>query len=128
MDIIYKEPLSENSYSILRKAGYIPIRDRESGKESFILKVQGDRYPRFHLYLEEESETSLKWHLHWDKKKHGWSDRRHDTEYGGETVKEEADRLKRWLAHYTVKEESGGGDEKKPDDKTIGGFIAKLFG
>lgn len=126
MDINYAKPLSETSYNMLRKAGYIPIRDRETGKDSYVFKISGDRYPRFHLYVEAEGATRLKWHLHLDNKKHGWGEKRHDADYDGPDVVEENDRLLRWLAHYTVKEEEKKEDDK--GDKSVGGFIAKLFG
>jgi hypothetical protein len=101
MDIRYNKPLQKNSTVILRAAGYIPLFDRQSGKESYALKIRGDRYPRFHLYVKEESDSGVWWHVHLDQKEHGWSESRHDTEYDGEEVKKEGERLVRWLAHYT---------------------------
>lgn len=101
MDIVHSKPLKNNSYTILREAGYIPIFDRQSGKESYVLKIRGDRYPRFHLYIQEENASGIKWHVHIDQKEHGWSDSRHDTKYDTAEVQDEADRLRRWLNHYT---------------------------
>lgn len=101
MDIRYDKPLSKNSYAILREAGYIPLFDRQSGKQSFAFKIRGDRYPRFHVYVQEETDTVLALHVHMDSKAHGWSDSRHDADYDGPEVREEAGRLLRWLAHYT---------------------------
>jgi len=101
MDIHHPHPLSKNSYSVLREAGYIPIFDRQSGKESYVLKIRGDRYPRFHLYVQEETSAGVTWHVHMDQKEHGWSDSRHDTQYDTAEVKEEAERLRRWLTHFT---------------------------
>lgn len=102
MDIRYEQPLAKNSYAILREAGYIPLFDRQSGKQSFAFKIRGDRYPRFHVYVQEESDTTLVLHLHLDHKEHGWSETsRHDADYDGPEVKEEGGRLLRWLAHYT---------------------------
>ena len=101
MDIVHNKPLKKNSYTILRDAGYIPIYDRQSGKDSFVLKIHGDRYPRFHLYVEDESASGVKWHVHLDHKEHGWSERRHDTDYDSAEVAEEANRLRRWLQHHT---------------------------
>jgi len=125
MDIIYKKPLKQNSPTILRKAGYIPIRDRKSGKESFVLKIRGDRYPRFHLYVEEEAEERTKWHLHLDNKEHGWGSKRHDADYDSPEVKSETERLIRWMKHFTQAKEDT--PPKNDQDKPIG-VLAKLFG
>lgn len=100
MDIHHPRALKKNSYSILRDAGYIPIHDRMSGKDSFVFKIRGDRYPRYHLYVEDETDAGVKWHLHIDHKEHGWNER-HDTDYDSAEVTEEAGRLRRWLAYYT---------------------------
>ena len=102
MDIVHNKELKQNSYTILRQAGYIPIRDRQSGKDSYVLKIHGAHYPRFHLYVEQEGKTQTKWHMHFDKKEHGWSERRHDTDYDSREVKDEAARLLRWLGHYSI--------------------------
>lgn len=126
MDIIYTKPLTKNSYNILRAAGYVPVRDRKTGKESYVFKFRGDRYPRFHLYVEEEAVDQIKWHLHLDHKEHGWGERRHDTEYEGEEVEAEGARLQRWLVHFTQSDSSK--KEEKKENEGIGGIIAKIFG
>jgi hypothetical protein len=121
MDIAYDKPLAKNSAALLREAGYMPIFDRLSGKQSFVNKIRGDRYPRFHVYVLEETEGQLKLHLHLDHKEHGWGDRLHDSEYDGPDVKEEAGRLLRWMAHHTQHAVAKGDGEKK-------GFWANFFG
>lgn len=127
MDINYSQPLSKNSYTILRAAGYVPIRDRKTGKESYVLKLRETHYPRFHLYIEREDKEEIAWHLHFDQKEHGWGEKRHDAQYDGEDVEKEVARLQRWLVHFTAssKDEDGPKDDK---DKSVGGFFAKLFG
>lgn len=121
MDIVYDKPLAKNAASILRDAGYIPLFDRLSGKQSFAHKIRGDRYPRFHVYVLEETESRLKLNLHLDNKEHGWGERRHDSKYDGEEVSAEAGRLMRWLAHHTGQAASGGKADKK-------NFWQKFFG
>lgn len=104
MDIVYRAPLTQTSYRIMRDAGYIPIHDRKSGKQSYVYKIRGDRYPRFHVYVREETENNLTLHVHLDHKAHGWSETsRHDADYDSADVAQEAERLKRWLAHHTQK-------------------------
>lgn len=119
MDIVYGKPLTKNSAALLREAGYMPIFDRRSGKQSFVNKIRGDRYPRFHIYILEETEQSIKLHLHLDHKEHGWGERLHDSVYEGTEVEEEGARLHRWLVHHTRQTPSV--NEKK-------GFWANFFG
>ena len=132
MDILFQKPLQKTSYGILREAGYIPILDRASGKQSYVSKITQARYPRFHVYIEEEKDDLLKLHLHLDHKRHGWGERLHDTEYEGEQVDDESARIERWLNHYAVKDDQ---EEKSEEDESFSGkketfldFIAKLFG
>lgn len=133
MDIVITKPLKKNSYAVLRDAGYIPIFDRAGGKQSYIFRFRGDRYPRFHVYVEEESDARTKWHVHLDHREHGFGERLHDTEYDGEAVRDEAARLQRWLAHYidqrpvTETRPSQSAAEKK-DEPRSGGFFSKFFG
>jgi hypothetical protein len=128
MDIVITKPLKKNSYAILRDAGYIPIFDRASGKQSYVFRIKDGRYPRFHVYVQEESDARTKWHMHLDQREHGFGERLHDTDYDGEAVKEEGARLQRWLAHYiqaapapSSKTPSGGKQDRR-------GFFSKLFG
>lgn len=121
MDISHNKPLTKTSYQLLREAGYIPIHDRRTGKQSYVYRLTANRYPRFHVYVEEETDDSLKLHLHLDNREHGWGQRLHDSVYEGEQVEAEAGRLKRWMKHFTVKEKP----KKEAEDK---GFLSRLFG
>lgn len=133
MDIVISKPLKKNSYAILRDAGYIPIFDRASGKQSFVFRIKDTRYPRFHVYLEEESDSRTKWHLHLDHREHGFGERLHDTEYDGDAVREEGSRLQRWLMHYidrgpAPKNTAGTNNSSSSADAERRGFFSKLFG
>ncbi len=125
MDIHWKQELKKTSYQLLREAGYIPITDKASAKQSYIFKLTTERYPRFHIYVEHESEKALKLHLHLDRRQHGFGQRLHDTEYEGENVQKETERLTRWLQHFTHIEES---DDKPDIEEDSRGLLAKLFG
>lgn len=127
MDIVIAKPLKKNSYTILREAGYIPIFDRASGKQSYIFRTKEGRYPRFHVYVQEESDARTKWHLHLDNREHGFGERLHDTEYEGAAVNDEGARLKRWLAHYVETSPSGPPAAKTPAPEKRS-FLSKLFG
>lgn len=125
MDISWKQELSQTSYRILREAGYIPIHDRKTGKQSYVYKLTGNRYPRFHVYIEGETDEQLDLHLHLDNKEHGWGQRLHDSEYNGERVDAEGERLKRWLQHFTISTNSEPTEDEQNDEK---GFLSRLFG
>jgi hypothetical protein len=126
MDIAYSYELTKTSYQVLREAGYIPITDRKTGKQSYVFKITGNRYPRYHVYVEDERDDFLKLHMHLDHREHGFGERLHDTEYKGEKVEAEGQRLQRWLAHFTVKEEEADSSDQQPKDDR--GFLSKLFG
>ncbi|MBI4122232.1 MAG: hypothetical protein HY461_02785 [Parcubacteria group bacterium] len=134
MDIIWQKPLSQNAGTMLRQAGYIPLFDRLSGKQSFAFQIGPGHYPRFHVYVEEETEARLKLHLHLDSKEHGWGERRHDSVYDSDEVRAEAARVKRWLEHFAGSGQKGGGQtrgqagEAPAGSKEEGGFWAKFFG
>lgn len=83
----------------LREAGYTYIEDRNNGQSSYVRRLTRDFYPRFHLYFQEESETSglelIIFNLHLDQKKPGYVGyNRHNAEYDGELVEAEINRLK----------------------------------
>ena len=96
--------------------------DRASGKQSYVYRLTTNRYPRFHVYVEEETEDSMKLHLHLDNKQHGWGERRHDSDYDSEQVKAEGARLQRWMLHFTKQEVSS---EDKKEEKSL---FSRLFG
>lgn len=125
MDIEWKKELAKTSYQLLREAGYKPITDRASGKQSYVYRITANRYPRYHIYVEQELDDYLKLHLHLDHREHGFGQRLHDTEYKGERVETEASRLQRWLNHFTVKEEPKTKSASSEDSTSIFG---KLFG
>lgn len=127
MDIHWQKPLKKTSYQLLREAGYIPITDRATGKQSYVFKLTSERYPRFHIYVEGEGDDFLQIHLHLDRRKHGFGERLHDTEYDGETVEKEGERLQRWMQHFTIAE-TAADDSSKSNPKDDKGFLAKLFG
>lgn len=83
----------------LRRVGYTFITDRSSGQDSFVRRLGGDFYPRFHLYVQEISGTDeLFFNLHLDQKKASYEGQsRHSGEYEGELVEGEVARLQSYL-------------------------------
>ncbi len=86
-----------SSENFLRSAGYFILSDRRSGKTSFARRIYGDRYPRFHIYLNEK-EDEIFFNLHLDQKEVSYRGQSsHSGEYDGRVVEEEASRLKSLL-------------------------------
>ncbi len=85
----------KNIYNLLRKAGYYPEK-RSSGKDrSFAKPLLGERYPRFHVYYDEEKNEL---NLHLDQKMPRYTGAPdHGAEYSGDLVEKEAKRLKDFL-------------------------------
>lgn len=86
----------------LRRAGYALISDREAGHVSFARRLTRDFYPRFHVYYDEipgkDGEGLVVFNLHLDQKRPGYEGyNRHNAEYDGEVVENEAARLRSLL-------------------------------
>lgn len=91
----------QNPLAILRKAGYSYFVDPVSKKESYILRVTADYYPRFHLYL-KETVSEVTFDLHLDQKKASYDgSNMHGGEYDGPAVEREMKRIKDWIAAET---------------------------
>lgn len=91
----------QNPLAVLRKAGYSHFIDPKTQEESFILRLSGDFYPRFHLYVEQHKDT-WSFNLHIDQKKPSYSGTsKHAGEYDGPTVERELTRITKWVAAET---------------------------
>lgn len=86
---------------LLRSAGYHAILDRLAGKASWVRTMGRSHYPRFHLYISENS-NSVAFNLHLDQKKDTLKlkgIKRHAGEYDGLRVTEEMERIERWIKY-----------------------------
>jgi len=91
---IDKKQLNMPGLEIMRRAGYAFFRDPKSGQESFVRRLHGEFYPRFHLYLSEE-RGHLVFNLHLDQKKASYEgSHKHSADYDGLVVAEEIRRIK----------------------------------
>ncbi len=113
--------------AILRKAGYSFFIDPLSKKESYVLRMTGEFYPRFHLYI-KETGTEVIFDLHLDQKKASYAgSNMHGGEYDGPAVEREMGRIKDWVAAETgyregvEGEEVRGTSELSSGDRVIGG-------
>lgn len=96
---IDKKQLNMSGLEIMRKASYAFFRDPKSGEESFVRRLHGEFYPRFHLYLSEE-RGHLVFNLHLDQKKQSYAgSHKHSADYDGPVVAEETERIKQVILH-----------------------------
>ena len=94
MKIHYKNPLPAPALFLLRAAGYAPFTDPKSGEESFVRRLAGEFYPRFHLYVKEAGGVTT-FDLHLDQKKPSYEgSRMHAGEYDGPLIEAEMTRIK----------------------------------
>jgi hypothetical protein len=78
----------------LQRAGYHELNDINSGQNSFVRRLHGDYYPRFHIYQETDSNGRKFINLHLDQKKPSYSGAHADNaEYDGEVIQKETERL-----------------------------------
>ena len=93
--ILRKNRLPDTPFNILRGAGYAFHQDRKMGKDSFVRRLTGNRFPRLHLYVDETKEDRVIFDLHIDQKQVSYQgSRMHNAEHQGEIVEQEIARLK----------------------------------
>lgn len=60
-------PLNSNSHVVLRRLGYAPYSNRQ-GESSYVRRVSGYEFPRFHLYIQRSDIGEMTCSLHIDQK------------------------------------------------------------
>jgi len=101
MDFTLKD-IKENVVSVARAINYLIIDTRPNGEYNLVRKLQGDNYPRFHVYLKQQGSTYI-FSLHLDQKKpvyEGSGGHAHNGEYFGPVIDNEADRIKSVLQFH----------------------------
>ncbi len=90
-----------SSWQFLRQAGYQILENRRNENISFVRRLSSDHYPRFHIYLQNNQDSTI-FNIHLDQKKASYQGQTaHSGEYDGELVKQEAMRLKSLLKYVT---------------------------
>ena len=78
----------------LLRCGYHEFNDPNTGKTSFIRRLQRDYYPRYHIYVESDLADKKILNLHLDQKKPSYQGAHaHSAEYDSDIVQREAERL-----------------------------------
>lgn len=93
MKFIWKGNLTQNFKVFINRAGYHQQMDRSNGQVSYIRRLRGLFYPRFHLYIDQE-EGMIMFKLHLDEKKASYKgSNRHSGQYEGVLVEKEMHRI-----------------------------------
>lgn len=110
MKIIISKP-NDYARNFMRKCGYAAFTDPRTHEDSFVKRLTGDFYPRFHAYAKED-DNELVINLHLDQKKASYegADHAHSGEYDGELVEREAKNIQETIAYYAA-ERRGGDDD-----------------
>ncbi|MEK9155066.1 MAG: hypothetical protein AAB839_00270 [Patescibacteria group bacterium] len=117
MKVVYDKSVMPNPLAVLRKAGYSPFTDPNTGISSFELRPTSTPYPRFHLYVAGKGDE-VTFNLHLDQKKPSYGvGHAHSGEYEGSTIEREMRRIDSWVRHVETEEEvrvEGKGQRSKP--------------
>ncbi len=87
------------SWQFLRQAGYQILENRRDEKISFVRRLGDSFYPRFHIYLQNNQDSTI-FNIHLDQKKASYQGQTaHSGEYDGDLVNQEAERLKSLMSN-----------------------------
>jgi len=99
MQIFVEGPLSETARNLMRKLGYGEVT-KYSGQVSYVKRVFGGSFPRYHVYVEEKN-GGMQINLHLDQKEASHvGTRAHAGEYDGPLVEKEMTYLVAWINHW----------------------------
>ena len=126
MKKFFAGPLTDNARNILRRLGYGEQRTR-AGQISYAKRVAGERFPRYHAYV-EDMNGGIQVNLHIDQKEASYEGTSaHAGEYEGPLVEREMSRMAGLIA--TFKGNLVIGEPESTDSKEKKkGFWGALFG
>jgi len=92
MKQFFPGPLNDNARYLLRRMGYGEQRTR-AGQISYVKRVAGERFPRYHAYVEDLND-GIQVNLHIDQKESSYEGTSaHAGEYEGPLVEREMTRI-----------------------------------
>lgn len=95
MQLRFQGQYKSNPRILLQRAGYVQFLDPNTKEVSYVRKLTANFYPRFHCYIElMKDEPGFFADLHLDQKHMSYEgSNKHNGEYEGETVLNEAKRM-----------------------------------
>lgn len=98
MKIVIQNLTPAKAMTKIKRCGYAEIKDSQTRQTSFVRRLSGYFYPRFHVYIEADKSGQLFYNLHLDQKKPSYQGAAaHSGEYDGAVVEQEAERIKNSL-------------------------------
>lgn len=126
MKQFFEGPLSDNARNIMRHLGYGEQRTR-AGQISYVKRVGGERFPRYHAYV-EDMIGGLQVNLHVDQKEASYEGTSaHAGEYEGSVVEREMSRITQLVTGLKGVASSLASDSTPSTEKTKR-FWGTLFG
>ena len=123
MKKFFAGPMSDNARNILRRLGYGEQRTR-AGQISYVKRVTGERFPRYHAYVEDQN-GGLQVNLHVDQKEASYEGTSaHAGEYEGPLVQREMNRIAEFLSSLHTPPPPSAPTPSAPKK----GFWGTLFG
>ena len=102
MKKFFPGPLVENARNLMRRLGYGEQRTRV-GQISFVRRISGERFPRYHAYVEDQN-GGIQVNLHVDQKEASYEGTSaHAGEYVGSLVEREMVRVEAFVAGLSRK-------------------------
>jgi len=93
--------LKSNPRDIMRRVGYGEIVDRKHNTISYAQRLSSERYPRFHVYV-DEIENGIRINIHIDQKAASYEGQKaHSGEYEGPKLVEELKRIQSEIKSIT---------------------------
>lgn len=109
----------------MRRSGYAAFRDPNTGQSSFVKRIAGDNYPRFHIYVNKDKDNREVIDLHLDQKKPSYAgSRAHSGEYEGGAVEVEGNRLAGLIKNSINNQAQGNKSVQQSESQ---GWFGKLF-
>ena len=129
MVITLRQNFTENPRNLLRQCGNNEIYDRKTGKDSFVRKLRGDFYPRYHVYVSKDEPGFLQLNIHLDMKKPSYEGfTAHSGEYEGPLIDQEVERIKQVVSGFIVVPGQGGQASSGSQTGQKKSFWSKIFG
>lgn len=99
MQIKFSKVQIPDPEKFILRCGYAKIIDRRAGKTSFAKRIHRDFYPRYHVYIQLETDSVI-FNLHLDQKRPIYEGvTAHSGEYDGEVVEREGERIKSFVVN-----------------------------
>ncbi len=96
MKLVFERAKMIDPEKFIRRCGY-GLHKTRNGEVSYVKRVHGDWYPRFHIYILEEKEKII-FNLHLDQRQPVYEGiTAHAGEYDGEVVEREAERINKFV-------------------------------